>query len=448
MTIIKQSTMLRDLVMLTVVTTLCLSFSSSFGTTDYEEKAIEYIQLLRDAEYNKAYELFDETMSVTLTPSSLQALWEQLNDAMGGFKKITGTRMETQANYTVVIVNCDFEYSFVGIKVAFDQSGKIAGMFLVQDEGPEFKYKPPGYVDETSFIEKGVKIGKEPWQLDGMLTIPIGDGPFPVVVLLSGSGPNDMDETLGPNKPFKDIAWGLSSMGIATLRFNKRTRQYSQKLIDSVGVITLEHEYIEDARAAIALLRKTSGIDPNKIFLLGHSLGGMVAPRIALRESKLAGVVLVAANARPLTVLIREQNKYILGLDGEISDNEKEQLMELEKIIVQIENLDIEEGEIVYGAGKKYWADINAYDPIKAAKKLSIPILIISCGRDYQITDVEFQLWKSGLGKNKNVVFKVYDNLNHLMIAGSGISTPAEYKIEGHVNEILLKDIADWIRKQ
>ena len=137
------------------------------------------------------------------------------------------------------------------------------------------EYRPPDYVARASFSEQQVTVGADSeWALPATLTLPAGKGPFPAVVLVHGSGPNDRDETQGPNKPFQDLAWGLGSQGIAVLRYDKRTLVYRGKL-GALPNITVKEETVDDALAAVALLRQTPGIDPKRIFVLGHSLGGI-----------------------------------------------------------------------------------------------------------------------------------------------------------------------------
>ena len=116
--------------------------------------------------------------------------------------------------------------------------------------------------------------------------MPSGAGPFPAVILVHGSGPNDRDETIGPNKPFKDLAWAVASRGVAVLRYEKRTKQHSAKLA-SVRAFTVKEEVLDDAMAAFVLLRTTEGIVPNASFVLGHSLGGMLVPHIGRLDPNL-----------------------------------------------------------------------------------------------------------------------------------------------------------------
>jgi len=291
-------------------------------------------------------------------------------------------------------------------------------------------------------------VGEDQWKLPATLTLPRGKGPFPAVVLAHGSGPQDRDETIGPNKPFKDLAWGLGSRGIAVLRYEKRTKQYPYAVLGQLKSFTVREEIIDDALAAVVLLRQNPRIDPERIFLLGHSLGGMLAPRIALQDKKLAGLILMAANTRSLPDLMLEQTRYIFSLDGQIDEREARQLSELNEQVRKVKELDIKEGEQVLGASKAYWANLLSYDPVRTAQELELPMLILQGGRDYQVTQEDFEGWRRGLAGQEGVCFKFYPDLNHLFISGVGKSTPAEYARPGHVAQKVIEDIAGWIVEQ
>src|SRR5690606_29657538 len=124
------------------------------------------------------------------------------------------------------------------------------------------------------------------------------EAPAPATGRALGSGPHDRDETVGPNKPFLDIARGLAAQGVAVLRYDKRTKARPQDYAD--GSVTIDSETTDDAVFAVAALREAPGIDPARVYVLGHSQGAMMAPRIAARSGHVAGLVLLAAPARPL----------------------------------------------------------------------------------------------------------------------------------------------------
>src|SRR4030095_10169400 len=139
---------------------------------------------------------------------------------------------------------------------------------------------PASYVDPERFHDVALTIGAPPYALPATLSLPEGEGPLPGVVRVHGSGPNDRDETVGANKIFKDLAEGLASAGIAVLRYEKRTYTYGDQLTNT---ITIDDEVVLDAIAATRTLAARAEIDRARVFVIGHSLGAMLAPEIAQR---------------------------------------------------------------------------------------------------------------------------------------------------------------------
>jgi len=330
-----------------------------------------------------------------------------------------------------------------------DLQKRVAGLFFAPGESLA-PYTPPGYVKPTSFSEKEVTVGSGEWALPGTLTMPVGPGPFPAVVLVHGSGPNDRDESIGPNKPFRDLAGGLASKGIAVLRYEKRSRQYGVKLA-GLSNLTVKEEVTDDAVAAVSLLRKTEGINPKQIYVLGHSLGGMLVPRIGLLDPNIAGLISLAGATRHLEDVIPDQMSYLASLDGSVSSEEQARIDDAKAQGNKIKSLkpsDAGSKTLYFGAPADYWLDLRDYDPPETAKSLKQRFLILQGERDYQVTMTDFQRWKAALGTKPNVVFKTYLQLNHLFIAGTGKSSPAEYDQPAHVDEQVILDLAEWIKKK
>jgi dienelactone hydrolase len=273
------------------------------------------------------------------------------------------------------------------------------------------------------------------------------------VVLVHGSGPGDRDQSLGPNKPFRDLARGLASRGVAVLRYEKRTRQHGAKIASAgaASQFTVKEETVDDAVAAVRLLRATPGIDPKRIFVLGHSLGGMLAPRIATAAaSQVAGLIIMAGAVRSLEQSILDQTRYLAKADGTISPDEQKQITALEQLVASVKTLKPTDPPLAAagaGAPASYWIDLRGYDPPAAAAAVKLPMLILQGGRDYQVTPDDFAKWKAALGTRSDVALKLYPALNHLFIAGSGASLPAEYMVAGHVDESVVRDIAEWVTR-
>ena len=172
-------------------------------------------------------------------------------------------------------------------------------------------------------------------------------------------------------------------------------------------------------------------IDPKRIFVLGHSLGGMLLPRIGKAKDGIAGFISLAGSTRPMEDLVLEQTRYILSLDGKLSPEAQKKLKEIEQQVANVKSAKLSEdtpkSELPLGVPAKYWLDLRGYDPATSAKELSKPMLILQGERDYQVTMEDFAGWKKALGSRKDVTFISYPKLNHLFMEGEGKSTPAEY---------------------
>lgn len=397
-----------------------------FGAFDQE--AFLFVQHLTSEDFESALNMCSNQVKSQLSVQSLSSIWNSLKAQLGDFREIAGYEKITQGEYEIYNFTLKFDRGEISALVTIDREGKVAGLFFKQATKTE--YELPDYVDPESFEEKDITVNGLP----GKITIPKGSGPFPAVVLVHGSGPNDMDETIGPNEIFKDIAYGLSSKGIIVLRYHKRT--FVEKVDPTT--LTVEKEVIEDALEAVKILKERKGV--SRVYILGHSLGAMLAPEIAER-SKADGVIMIAPPARPLEEVMEAQIKYLQSLG--FASNVEETLNILEKL----KRKEIPPDEIVLGASAKYFYDLRERDPVSEAKKLTIPMLLIFGGRDYQVTEKDREIWLKELSGRENVKILVFDDLNHLMISGEGKSTPVEYMKKGHVDKRVINEIAGWMVK-
>jgi len=429
-------------------------FSCSQSKSESEKitrLARDYINALKEGDFTKAAVHFDAAMKTAAPPDQLGMIWFSITANAGPFKKFTGHRIERGKGLKRVIVSCEFEYLLMDLIVVFNRADQICGFFIGKSESLD-KYAIPDYVQPDSFQENEVMVGEGAWALPGTLSLPVENPPYAAVVLVHGSGPHDRDESIGPNKPFKDLAWGLASKGIAVLRYDKRTKAHQERFASITDHITVKEETIDDALAAISLLRQTKKIDPEKIFVLGHSLGGTLIPRIGLADKDITGFIVMAGSTRPLEDVILEQVTYLASLDGETTAEENKELEKIKAKVSRVKNLNLSDkmpsSDLLLGISAKYWLDLRGYNPAKAASRLKHPMLILQGERDYQVTMEDFRLWKESLKDRENVTFKSYPELNHLFMSGEGKSIPAEYEKAGHVAESVMNDITIWIMAQ
>lgn len=409
-----------------------------------EESARDFVLLLHQGEFHKAVELFDSTMKKAVPPTKLRAIWNGQQHAVGTFRGIIGTRSTVLGDYRVAIVTCQFQKRQFDVNVSYDKTGKISGLFFapVQTVG----YLTPEYVNQDAFKEMDVQVGSGDRPLPGTLTVPTSKGPFPAVILVHGSGAHDKDETIGPNKPFRDLAWGLASKGIAVLRYEKRTRHYP----NNTANLTVQEETITDALKAVSLLKRSKVVETDRIFVLGHSLGGMLIPRIGKHESAITGFVIMAGNARPLEDLILEQTLYQASLATDLTPEAKRHIEEVKRQVATIKNLSnmSSSKSKIFNVPPCYWLDLKDFRPTETAMAMQQPMLIMQGEKDCQVSsEKDFKEWRRVLSGKKNVQFKLYPALNHLFMKVNGKSTGAEYQQPSNVAATVVRDIADWIMK-
>jgi dienelactone hydrolase len=287
-----------------------------------------------------------------------------------------------------------------------------------------------------------VQVGADPWVLPGTLSIPAGAGRFPAVVMVHGSGPHDRDETVGGTKVFRDLAWGLASRGIAVLRYEKRTKTHGAKM---GGDVTLDSEVIVDALAGLELVRSHASVDPEHVYVLGHSLGAVLAPEIARRDGRLAGAMMLAGNARPIDVVMVAQLEYLAGLPLNAAPEAQAQLGAALAQVRRLASREAAGSELVLGAPAAYFYALADRDDIAEALRVDAPLLLLQGERDYQVTMEDFELWRSALKERPATSFRSFPSLNHLFVTGSGRSTPVEYARPGFVAEDVIVTIHDWI---
>lgn len=380
-----------------------------------------------------------------LAQGKLKEIWEALPIQLGSRQSRSPLRGETVSGTPVVTSTLTFGLVALDARIAVGPDGRIGGFRLVPSKGGA-PPAAPAPVSSERFSEAEFPVGEGDAALGGTLTLPRGEGPFPAVVLVHGSGPHDRDETIGPNHPFRDIAHALGERGVAVLRYDKRSKAHPQAFAS--GDFTVDDETVDDAVRAVSLLRAAPRIDPQRVFLAGHSLGAMMAPRIAQRAPDLAGLILLAAPARPLHDIVVEQVRYLAELDGEVGSHEQAEIdaMAVKASAVASLSGDVPAADTLLGLPARYWIDLRDYDPVAVAATLTQPILLVQGGRDYQVSvDGDFARWHAAFDGDARVQFALHPALNHLMIAGEGPSGPAEYATAGRVDEAVIDDIATFV---
>lgn len=416
----------------------------------WANKAREFIKKYYDLDFEFCYKEFDDTVKKSLSIDLLKQAYTQTEFRYGKFIEIGETQAYDARGYHVTGTQVKHEKGSFTIEITYGSNGKILGFYFKPPKtANKDANESPSYSLKDKFTAKDVEIGSK-YKLKGKLTIPNNGDKFPALILVHGSGPNDMDETIGPNKPFRDIAEGLSSQGIAVLRYNKRTLEYGAEIAQNDTNFTLVDEVIDDVEQAYQYLLTEEKIDKAKIFVLGHSLGGYSIPLIAQRLPYVAGFVILAGSNQPLEDKIYEQYHYISKLPNNQGINQ-EILQVVGSLRDKIKKGDYTDqtprDSMLMGISPAYWRFLTNYKPLEIIRGIDKPILVLQGGRDYQVTINEFEEWKKALANNSRAEFKLYEDLNHLFITGKGMATPDEYMQQGFVSEQVTKDIGQWIKR-
>lgn len=414
------------------------------------DAAKDMVQKIAAGEFDAVESQYTPQVAAAMPPGRLATIWASVLTQEGSFNSVQSATTGKVQNLDVVVLVCKFDKNLIDIQIALDSQGKLAGLHFAAHREPLPPWTPPPYAKQDSFSEQKISLVNGKYEMPGVLTTPKGNGPFPAVVLVQGSGPQDGDETVGADKPFADLALGLASHDVAVFRYIKRTFKYQEQSSDPPDKLTVDDETMSDARAAVALVAKQPRIDPQRIFIVGHSLGAYLAPRIATGDSQIAGIAMMAANVEPMEKLLLEQMNYLLSSGPPPTADEQKQVAAVQDAVKKIESPDLKPTDSVTlltgPMPASYWLDLREYHPIEAAEALKIPILILQGGRDFQVPPAtNFEEWKKALSSRKNVTLKFYPSLDHLFITGSGPSSPQEYNKLGHVDEQVITDIAAWI---
>lgn len=417
----------------------------------------KFLGHVQKKEFAKAVAMFAPKTKAAMGAERLKVLWDQLLAQLGAYKSYKVVKNAALKNMRRFKVALTFEKGPLNLYVVLLPDGQVTGLF-VRPEKPKFPpWKAPPYAKASQVREIPFTVGTGPLALPGLLTVPTARGgkKYPAVVLVHGSGPQDRDETMGPNKIFKDIAWGLAARGIAVLRYDKVTHAHpvkSQKML--LKGFTIDSETTNDALKAAAQLRKHPLVQSARVFYLGHSQGAIAAPRAGQRDPKLAGLILLGGPTREFGDVGLDQLKYIISLGGPQAKATKVLLPRYKKglAIVKSKKLTAEtpSDHLPFGIPATFWLDLRNYKPHHVAQKLKMPMLVLQGEADYQVTMADFAGWKKALGKKSNALCKSYPRLGHHFIdLKKKMAVPMDYmKVTGHVKKTVIDDIVAFIKKK
>jgi pimeloyl-ACP methyl ester carboxylesterase len=325
---------------------------------------------------------------------------------------------------------------------------------------PQNPVKPYPYlsvdVTYTNPVQKDV--------LAGTLTVPAGKGPFPAVLLITGSGPQDRDESLMGHKPFLVLSDYLTRRGIAVLRADDRG---IGKSTGNFATATTA-DFATDVEAGIAFLKTRAEVDPGRIGLIGHSEGAIIAPMVAARSKDVAFLVMLAGSGVPGDQIIVEQTRLLALASGAPADA-AEQAAAAERTLLTLALKEKASPTLAADLRDSMAAMMPAaqidgavqqltspwllyfigYDPAPALRQLRCPVLALSGSKDLQVPPAQnLPAIRAALAADPHTRIVELPGLNHLFQTAQ-TGSPAEYaKIEETMAPVALQTIARWIQQQ
>jgi len=422
----------------------------------YNQRAEAFVSAMATADFDGALGMFDEAMTEALNAEDLQVIWESLLVEVGAFFYIYEIENEVEQEIFACFVTSHHENSGLTLRVAFSADGLIAGFSV--DGFPALEAAE--IIETSRFTEYPIVIGEgTDWPLDGMLSMPDDWAvPVPAVVIVAGSGPNDMDGAAALYI-YRQIAEHLAENGIASIRHDKRTLTHGASLPQG---FTIREEAIYDAILAAEMLRADPRIDENRVFIIGHSLGGAIAPRIHAMDGNFAGLILMAGTPRDLFgELMFEQLTTAITEAVEMGVIDEAEaavqfgaLQEMEELFASVVYMTEEEAKTtplpMGGFSANYQRDLLLHPFSDFIEDIAVPILVMQGGRDFQVlADVDFVILQEMLAGRDNVTFKLYDDLNHSFVISTATNF-TEHGVDmqtnlGRVDRQVLQDIVEWI---
>ncbi|AGN02314.1 hypothetical protein L593_11855 [Salinarchaeum sp. Harcht-Bsk1] len=403
-----------------------------------EAAARQLVDHLFAGEYEAGQALFVEAYQSRATPAILERLRLGFNAAGGAFQEITGVETSVRSGLDAVDLTLQLERTTAPFRVTVTQDVQIRSAIIAGE------YERASYADAGRFDATEHTLEPGGCQLGATVTTPADAEQAPGVVLVHGSGPSDRDLTVGANKPYRDLAEGLASRGVAVLRYEKRTFACNVAAAEH----TVDHVTVDDALHALSWFRNRDDVLADDVAVVGHSLGAMMAPEIARRDGRVAGAVGLAAPTRPLADVFLDQVDHLASVGEHTPSGIEQQRNQWQRAAEQIRTGNFEDDESLLGYPGALWRSLDGYDPVATAEGLDVPQHYLQGGRDYQVTvEDDFAAWQSAFGDADDVALSAYDPLNHAFLPGQGPSVPQAYAVPNQVSESVVADLAAWLQR-
>ena len=410
------------------------------------EEAAPYLALTQSflgalfaQDYSACLAMFAENLHNTMDKEELQEQWDAVRLRYGDAVEMDSYEAYRINGEGTILAMVTHRHGGSSVQLTFDENDDVAGLwFGVREDEVDYAIELPAGV-----IEYEIALGEgTEYKVRAIVTRPVMSATVPAVVLVQDSGAYDRNEAIGNCAPFADLAHGLAQRGIASIRFDKRTYAHGDEMTEEeINGMTVQQEIIDDALLALDALEQQGGI--GDVFIVGHGMGGALAPRIAQQScGRVAGVASLAGTARPYLDVVYEQT-LAMARDASRQSAIKKEYKKADKLDA------MKEDDTIFGVPVPYIRDLYDHPVEQSLAALNVPVFIAQGKNDFQTSLEDYKSWQSALEEYAGEVrFALYDGLNHLFAENGSVKgrgTSDEYLSELHVSDQFLEDLADWV---
>lgn len=404
------------------------------------EAATLFVEALAAGRYERAHERVASHGPTDLPLGELERMWLGYAAVGGTFEGVADTAETAERGFDAVDVTMAFSRGEYDLRILVTDGFDVAGLVF------NGAYERPAYVDRESIVERAVTLEAETCSMAGTVVTPTDAGPrsAPGAVLVHDAGPANGELDRIATRTFTDLAEGLATRGIATLRYDNRTYACPQRVAPEDH--TLDAVTVDDALRAIDHLRTVEAVDERRLAVVGLGVGGLAVPRIISRDGDLAGGVAMAAPARPFREVALEALEHRATVGAHEWPAMTARYERGVEHVERLEEGDYSREDAVLGFPGAFWRSLDAYDPVATAGESDVPLYLLQGDRDFQVSAAaDFGRWRSALDGRPEANFERYDGLNHLFMPGGGPAVAFEYYVRNNVDSRVIADLAEWI---
>lgn len=394
-----------------------------------DDRTETFVSRLADGAFEWAAGMFGGVLAGD-DAGRLAATWRGLTIQHGPFAGYEIVGRQVRADRSLRAVELRFESDSQRLSLVFDPYVRVVGLDFPTREP---RRRDPG--EGRSFDHQLTREGDDGCPLGATITLPDGDDTVPGVVILHRSGPLDRDGSVGPNRPYRDLAAGLAARGVASIRYDKRS------FVCHLGKEeqSLDDVIVADAVAAVERLGRVERVSDVAVF--GHGIGGVAAPLVA-READVAGLILGATPTRPLSEVFFRTERRKAEADGEVTREERQRLDYVGEKLNATADLGPDDDYYILGTATTFWRDLRGHDVVAAVRGRPEPVLALHPERGFVTTATDRRVWRDVLPPG---AVREYPDLDHLFMHVFEESLPEAYFFPDTLSTEVVDDVAAWV---